>query len=339
MVVANSLLAWCINGLSMLPPSLWVKNLSWWAALLMTVLALGLIWMVQQRRWWRVGGLSAALLAIALVPSPLNKIAQGQVQVHVLDVGQGTAVLLQTATQNWLYDTGPRYGNDNDAGARVIVPYLRAHGVSQIDTMILSHDDADHTGGALSVARAVTVNQLLTSIAAPDLPIKTQKCEVGQRFEFDGVVMTMLSPDAALRDNSQMSDNSKSCILRIDAPSGQWRSILLTGDVDGLQEARLVVSPQGGVRDWAVDVLMMPHHGSGGSSTQPLIDATRPKMVFAQAGYLNSFNHPRPNVLQRYRESGADIQQTVDDGTLRFCIGCDTADMVKWRDVGRRYWW
>jgi competence protein ComEC len=263
----------------------------------------------------------------------------------VLDVGQGTALLLQTATRNWLFDTGPRYANESDAGARIIVPYLRAHNVTRIDTLILSHNDADHTGGAASIARSMPVAQVLTSMSLESftqLQIKTndvQSCQTGQVFEFDGVRITMLSPDAALRDNPNTPDNSKSCLIRIDTNQGQWQSIMLTGDVDGLQEARLVVSPAGGVRNWAVDVLMMPHHGSASSSTAPFIEATHPKMVFAQAGYLNSFHHPHPNTIARYQGAGAVIEQTTQTGTMRFCVGCDKVRMRKWRDVGRRYWW
>ncbi|MGL4767729.1 MAG: DNA internalization-related competence protein ComEC/Rec2 [Formosimonas sp.] len=344
LLAANTLLAACLKGLANLTQwfgaHMWVKNMPWTAALCMTLIALWLVWQWQGRRWWRVAGLAALWLGMAAWPSAQPVIERGQVRVHVLDVGQGTAVLLQTATHNWLYDAGPRYGADADAGQRVLVPYLRAHGVTRIDTLILSHNDADHTGGAASLAQAVPVAQLLTSIATPPIRVaQTTLCEAGQKFDLDGVQLTLLSPDAALRDNPNASDNSKSCVLRIDTPHGQWRSALLTGDIDGLQEARLVVAPTGGVRDWSADVVMMPHHGSGSSSTQPFIDATRPHMAFAQAGYLNPFRHPHPNTVQRYRNVGVRIEQTVESGTLRFCLGCEQADVVKWREVGRRYWW
>jgi competence protein ComEC len=349
MVWANTLLSWCINGLAAvstwLPNNLWVQNIAWWQTVLMTALSVVLVWQAQQKRWLRVAACGAVWLGLGFLPSKQTPIAPGQIQVHVLDVGQGTAVLLQTATRNWLFDSGPRYANESDAGARTIVPYLRAHNVTRIDTLILSHNDADHTGGAASIARAMPVAQVLTSMSLESftqLQVKTsdvQSCQTGQIFEFDGVRISMLSPDSALRDNPNMSDNSKSCIIRIDTNQGQWQSIMLTGDVDGLQEARLVVSQTGGVRNFAVDVLMMPHHGSASSSTAPFIEATHPKMVFAQAGYLNSFHHPHPNTIARYQAAGAVIEQTTQTGTMRFCIGCEKAGMVKWRDVGQRYWW
>ena len=349
MVGVNDVLAACIRGLSVLiewlPNNVWVKHLSVWEVLALTVLSVLLIWSVQKSHWRRVASLVIVFLGLVFWPSSKIGIDEGQVHAHVIDIGQGSAILLQTAHQNWLYDTGPHYSNDADAGARVIVPYLRAHGIDHLDMLILSHNDADHTGGAASIARSVTVDRVIGSMSREifnTFDVRSNafiNCEAGQIFTVDSVTLRMMSPSAEVREAENLSDNSKSCVLRVEAPSGEWRSMLLTGDIDGLREAELVVSPNGGVRDWPVDVLAMPHHGSGASSTAPLIEATHPKMAFVQAGYLNPFRHPLPAVIKRYQDAGTMTQQSVDTGTLRFCLGCEQNGMVKWRENGRRYWW
>jgi competence protein ComEC len=114
---------------------------------------------------------------------------------------------------------------------------------------------------------------------------------------------------------------------------------LLTGDIDALQEAKLVVSPAGGVRDWHADVLLMPHHGSGGSSSAPFIEASSPQWAIAQSGYLNPFHHPHPLVWARYQAAGAEVSNTVHSGALRFCLGCATSEVDHWRESGRWYGW
>ena len=327
------------------PNGLWTHALKWWQVLALAGLSIVLVIAMRRQRWVWLSCCAAGVVAVLAMPRFDAEIADGQVRVHVLDIGQGSAVVLQTAHHNWLYDAGPKYGEDSDAGVRVIVPYLREIGVEHLDGMVLSHNDADHTGGAGSVSRAMRVDQVLTSMPvarSAELGVKVsrvQLCLAGQAWVVDGVRFSVLSPDLATVQDAQLADNPKSCVLRIDADSGAFKSLLLTGDIDALQEAKLVVSPSGGVRDWHVDVLLMPHHGSGGSSSAPFIEATSPRWAIAQSGYLNPFHHPHPRVWARYQAAGAMVSNTVDSGTLRFCLGCATSEADDWRDSGRWYGW
>lgn len=349
MLLVSDFLEFCISGLTNLIKHfghlVLDKHIAWWQVLSMAVLSLGMVYSLRYRYGWRSFALLILLLVLFLLPKKNSDLAIGEVKIHVLDVGQGSAVLIQTANQNWLYDTGASYGQESDAGRRVIVPYLRAHNIHRIHTMVLSHNDIDHTGGAVSVASLIKVDQILTPIS-PTLIANSgihvhqiNKCQVGESFEIDGIVLTVLSPNVGLLNDEKQSDNRKSCVLRLDSPSGEWRSLLMTGDIDGWQEANLVVNRNGGVHDWSSDVVMVPHHGSASSSTLPFIEATNPKMAFVQAGYLNSFGHPHRNVLQRYKDAKVMVEQTVMNGTLTFCIGCSRANMKRWRDEGDRYWW
>ncbi|AXF86092.1 ComE operon protein 3 [Ephemeroptericola cinctiostellae] len=349
LVWAHALLSKGLMALSWLveviPNGLWTHTLKWWQVVVLAVLSIALVLAMRRQRWVWLSCCAAGVAVVLATPRLDTAIADGQVRVHVLDIGQGSAVLLQTAHHNWLYDAGPKYGEDSDAGVRVIVPYLREMGVEHLDGMVLSHNDADHTGGAGSVSRAVRVDRVLTSISPERITemgvnISTvQLCLVGQAWTVDGVKFSILSPDQATVQNAELADNPKSCVLRVDVGSGALKSLLLTGDIDALQEAKLVVSPAGGVRDWHADVLLMPHHGSGGSSSAPFIEASSPRWAIAQSGYLNPFHHPHPLVWARYQAAGAVVSNTVDSGALRFCLGCVSSEADHWRESGRWYGW
>ncbi len=122
-------------------------------------------WLAPRGVAWRWTG---ALWMVPLFAAPLDRPPVGSVRLTALDIGQGTSVMIETHDTNVLYDTGPQYappdeaGDANDAGSRVIVPFLRARGIGRLDRMIVSHNDLDHSGGALSVLHAMPVDETLT---------------------------------------------------------------------------------------------------------------------------------------------------------------------------------
>ena len=136
----------------------------------------GIAWLLAPRgvpARWAGAALMVPLFAVA--PEP---VAPGRAEIVVLDVGQGTAVLVRTATGALLYDAGPAFGPDADSGNRIIVPYLRAVGVTRLDEFIVSHDDKDHWGGALSVLAAVPVARFSSSLPA-EHPVQSLSGEAG----------------------------------------------------------------------------------------------------------------------------------------------------------------
>jgi competence protein ComEC len=194
-----------------------------------------------------------------------------------------------------LYDAGPRYNRESDAGHRVLVPLLRALDL-RLDTLVLSHRDSDHIGGALAVLAMQPQIQLLSSIADdPQFPgtAARTRCVAGQSWRWDGVEFEVLQPDAQDYE-AALKPNAMSCVLHI---SNGARSALLTGDIEQAQEARLLA---GNIRP--VDVLLVPHHGSKSSSSAAFLDAVQPRIALVQAGYRNRFGHPNESVLVRYRE-------------------------------------
>ena len=352
----NAVLSQVLNGLQHLQDAAklndWVGRIELWQVLALFVLSLLLV--VSARGLWhgvsrisakRVGwtiGLSAlAIFIIVRIPPNYPRVQEGQLRVTVFDVGQGSAVLLQSAQQNWLYDAGARFSSDADAGARIIVPHLRYIGVKKIDTLVLSHNDSDHTGGAQSILNALPVRRIITSLNQSQRDalgldqMAVSECVAGQTEQFDGVRMAVLSPDAQTLNADSIPDNQKSCVLRFEVKSEKpdaLKSILLTGDMDMLSEANMVVDTNpnsAGIRSidaltqtpLKTDIVLMPHHGSNSSSSAPLIQATQPKWAVAQAGKYNPFRHPRAEVLQRYQAAGAQIWRTDEQYSRVFVLG------------------
>ena len=236
---------------------------------------------------------------ILLMPRPT--LPWGHLDVTVLDVGQGTAVLVETANHTLVYDTGPRFPSGRDMGAGVVLPAVRGRGWPRIDRLVLSHADVDHVGGAGSVLAGVPVGEVLAGEGVSG--IDTHPCRTGSTWRWDGVAFSVLSPLAGHR----FTGNNASCVVLIETAS---QRVLLAGDIEAAVERRLDVP--------AVDVLLVPHHGSMTSSTPALVAATRPRFAIVAAGFDNHFGHPHRRVVGRYRNVGSHIVSTGVAGAVRW---------------------
>ena len=326
--LAVQALGWFLGALAQLPfatvslpsPDPWTSAAGLFGGLL---LALKLPWSL------RLLGL-APLLALLLWQPP--RPAHGEFELLAADIGQGNAVLVRTASHALLYDAGPRFSSDSDAGSRVLVPLLRALG-ERLDLLVLSHSDSDHTGGAAALLAMQPRAALLSSIAA-DHPLQAlravRRCEAGQGWQWDGVKFDVLHPRAA--DYLEGArPNSLSCVLRI---SNGRRSALLVGDIEAPQEARLVVDVH---EQLAADVLLVPHHGSKTSSSEVFLDAVKPRIALVQAGYRNRFGHPAAPVEARYDERGIAMVGSASCGAARW-RSSEPATAACERELAPRYW-
>lgn len=298
------------------------------------VLALfGTAWMLAPRGWpLRWAGLAAWTPLLTQLPSAPPA---GQFQVTAFDVGQGMALLVETARHRLLYDTGPQYAPGANGASRVILPYLRGRGIGHIDTLLVSHSDLDHVGGADAVLASVDVGEVVSSLpgghallrAAP----RPRRCVAGQAWEWDGVRFEMLGPDPASYANARLSANARSCVLRVSA---HGRAILLAGDIEAAQEAALL---RGDVDKLRADVLLAPHHGSGTSSSIGFLRAVAPTVGIFQVGHRNRYRHPQTAVYQRYADLGIDRMRTDREGAILLGFG-SSLEVASYRATHARYW-
>jgi competence protein ComEC len=288
-------------------------------------------WLLVLRWPWYARLLGLPLIWPVLLWSP-DRPPQGEVEVLALDVGQGSAVLVRTAHHSLLYDAGPRYSRESDAGHRVLVPTLAALG-ERLDMLVLSHEDSDHVGGAPAVRQSQPQAQLRASFAqAPGLESAgLQLCAAGQRWVWDGVEFEFLHPQAHMLAQLRTS-NARSCVLRVRSSGAQPATALLTGDLDAAQEQALLQREQ-----LQADWLLVPHHGSKSSSSLAFVQAVQPRLAVVQAGYRNRFGHPAPEVQARYLQQGAQLVKTTDCGAATW-RSAQPGQVHCLREQDRRYW-
>ncbi|MDO9234934.1 MAG: DNA internalization-related competence protein ComEC/Rec2 [Aquabacterium sp.] len=284
--------------------------------------------------------------SLRLIPAP----HPGEFAVVAVDIGQGTGVLVRTAHHQLLFDSGPRIGTQSDAGQRILLPLLQAMGVPRLDTLMISHQDTDHVGGAAAIVRALPIGQLLTSLdeahplrhqpGVSGRPSKHEACVAGQHWVWDGVDFVVLHPTAEdYARRSTLPPNALSCVLRVSRPGAVVASVLLTGDIESAQEAA-ILSRQSEAEPAEAHlrstVLMVPHHGSKTSSTAAFLQAVAPTQSVIQVGVRNPYRHPSPTVLARYDAMGLNTVATPLCGAYLW----RSSDMVGscWRGTHKHYW-
>jgi len=314
-------LEWC----AALPGALWQQHSPplWCVGLAFA----GVAWLLAPRGVpWRSAGLALMLPAFLVPPAAP---AEGAAWITALDVGQGLAVIVRTSSRTLVYDTGPAFGADADSGDRIVLPALRGAGVSRVDAMVLTHEDGDHVGGALSILETLQVDALHSSLPAAhplNVLAPARRCLAGQAWTWDGVRFEFLHPQAG----ETYKRNDSSCVLRIEAGG---RVVLLTGDIERGAEAALVARNA----NLRADVLVMPHHGSRTSSSAPFIAAVAPRWAVVTAGYRNRFGHPSAEVLERYRQAGAQLLRTDRDGAVGIRLEGEVF-IDRQRALRGRYW-
>lgn len=275
--------------------------------------------------------LGGFLLLPALFWQP-EKPTLGEAWVDVLDVGQGLATVIRTREHVLIYDPGPLYSAESDAGQRVVVPYLRWLGMNRVDMLVVTHRDADHSGGTASVRAALPVGEILSSL--PELPGRL--CAAGQRWVWDEVEFSVLHPEedaAAVHQPKKTKTNHASCVIKVS--TGQ-HSLLLTSDIEAPDEQALLQREGDQLHS---DILLVPHHGSRTSSTPAFLDAVGARTAIVPVGYRNRFGHPKADVIERYNAREVAIWRTDREGAVQVRLGPDAAPTLSaWRREHARYW-
>lgn len=275
----------------------------------------------------------AWLAALAVVAARPSGPPSGCVEMTTLDVGHGLAMVLRTRHHVLVFDTGPAFVSGSDIGRLVLVPYLRTLGVGRIDLLMVSHADSDHAGGAASLLSAVTVDRLLAGGPVPGVERGFLNCHRGQGWMWDGVRFSVLHPESHSGDGLRFSDNDGSCVLEVAA--GGHRG-LLTGDIEQAGERLLLES--GSVS--AVDLVVVPHHGSATSSSATFVRRLAPDLAIVSAGFDNRWGLPKPEVVARWEEVGARVLNTASAGAIQvqMCADGGLGTVTGHRPAAGKYW-
>lgn len=315
--------------------------------------AFGMGWSLMLPGWPLRGAAPLLFLPLAL---PLSSApTEGEFRITVLDVGQGAATLIETAHHRLLFDTGPRYDMTADAGQRIVLPFLRARGIEQLDALVISHADNDHAGGARAVLTELPVARMRASLPPKHALWRQARaqqvrdlaaCHAGESWLWDGVRFTMLWPNetnerrgltrAATKSGKarggREARNEVSCVLHI---SNSHHAALLPGDIEAREERALLTHNPAAL---SATLLLAPHHGSRTSSTAGFLAAVAPRETVFQVGYRNRFKHPNAAVVARYQAHGSNLHRSDHDGAVQFETAGAEFFVERYRTAHRRYW-
>ncbi|MEW6301813.1 MAG: ComEC/Rec2 family competence protein, partial [Thermodesulfobacteriota bacterium] len=255
--------------------------------------------------------------------------ADGRLEVHFIDVGQGDATLIRGPDgATVLIDAGGRPGEYEDgdgAGRQVVVPYLERLGIRKLDVLVLTHPHEDHAGGAGAVLDAVKVDmavvapraggeepppgytRLLARLEAAGVQVR--EVAAGDRLRAgSALVFDVLSPEEPLLAGTSSDPNNNSLVLRLRYGR---QTFLFTADIQQEAQARLLLSG----RDLKADVLKVPHHGSA-AFVPAFFEAVHPAVAVVSVGLNNRFALPSPAALDKLDEVGARVYRTDRDGAV-----------------------
>jgi len=290
------------------------------------VVALAAVWYLSAashgRAWVRVRRtLVVAVVAVwggVALRVPIARGRDRTLHLHVLDVGQGDAILLRTPANRWLLvDAGPRT-RQGDAGRRVVLPFLRRRGVRELSAVVVTHGDADHLGGLPSVLGALDVGL----VVEPAQPLGTalyleyqavldargtrwRAARAGDTLAIDGVTLSVLHPSVRWAAG-EFEPNENSVVLHLRY--GCFDA-LLAGDAGRPVERELLRSAP------KVEVLKVGHHGSAGGTSAEWLRVLQPRTAVISVG-RNAFGHPSADVLERLRQASVDVWRTDRGGAV-----------------------
>lgn len=254
-------------------------------------------------------------------PETATEPITGEMTVHFLDVGQGSAVLFEVNDQVMVFDGGGR------ETASFVVAYLKALAIDQVDVLISSHYDADHLNGLVGILHAFPVRQVYDADYATDSRvyqsfksfIQEQRIPetvpiAGQSFPIGEVLVTFIAPDTY----GNPDENDDSLAIRVEF--GQTRMVIM-GDTTADAEQRMLE------QDLSADVYYAAHHGSNGSNSRALLAEVQPSAVVISCGADNDYGHPGEHALSRIQETGADLYRTDQQGTI---VATSDGETIRW---------
>ena len=281
--------------------------------------ALGLLALIlwgESRRY-----ASAAFLIAALWPWPERQTATG-ISMTLLDVGQGLSMVMHIGDRTLVYDTGYGEPEGFTQAEKVLLPYLATRNIERIDTLLISHADLDHSGGAHVLHNHLPIRRHLGFGGEP--------CRNGERWIWGSVEVLVINGPG--QGETDRNDGSCGLLIRTSGVS-----VLIPGDVSADRERQWV-------RYWrdelAASMLVLAHHGSRTSSSHALLKWADPEWALVSAGRGNAFGHPHEEVLERVKQSGrTTLLSTAISGAIEIDFAkIDDPALMPARNPWSPYW-
>lgn len=261
----------------------------------------------------------AVLAGWLLIPFAAERLMRlNKVSVTMIDVGQGDGIYLRgPAGRHYLIDGGS--SDISSVGEYRLEPFLKSQGVHRLDYVFISHGDMDHISGIQEMLANQKMGIRIQTLVLPPVNVQDESLqnlaelaaqyhtrvtaiEAGQILKEKGLKLTCIAPE---EDYAGESGNSASMVL--DLNYGAF-DMLFTGDLEG--EGEKEVEQKGRLRRY--DILKVPHHGSGKSSSQEFLSQTQPLAALISAGVDNQYGHPHKDTLERLRQAGSKVYCTKD---------------------------
>ena len=315
-------LMWLLNILQHFSPSLYGVS---YTPLMMVNLIVGLIILFMPR-----GTIPKIWVGICFLPIVLGVKAQPTI-LNILDVGQGQSIFLQHPQQTLMIDTGGSYDETKfSLGERVVIPFLRQHGIRTLDHVILSHLDQDHSGAFPSIQNAFDITQVQSNERGDTMPFKDNfsLCRQGQNWTYSNLKIQILSPDLNGLALAQHQQNEQSCVVYLQFLNAKpYQNFLIMGDAGWETEYKLLQQ----YPDLKVDVLVLGHHGSKNSSAYDFLAVLKPKLAIASAGFDNRYGHPSQELQSRLRALHIPLLNTAQTGSLSFIFDRGSVELKQQR--------
>ncbi len=238
-----------------------------------------------------------------------NVVADGNLTVYFIDVGQADSILITNNNHNMLIDAG-----NNEDGEQV-VNFIKDKKIEKLDYVVGTHPHEDHIGGLDDV---INSDIQIEKVLMPKMQTNTKTFEdVLDAIQNKGLKITAPKKgdtytlgDASLEVMTDSIENKKNLNLSSITLLMKYgnNSFLFIGDAEKENEQ---------TRQWPnVDVLKVGHHGSKTSSSQEFLNQTKPKISIIMAGVGNNYGLPKQEILDRLNNIGSKIYRTDESGTI-----------------------
>lgn len=285
-----------------------------------------LVWVGKKKylKKTKLGCFLPIILAILILCFPNMHCPPG-IEITSLDVGQGDCTVIRTSKKTILIDGGS--SDVKEVGKYRMIPFLKYHGINQIDVCFFTHSDEDHVNGLRELLKENQQKEIkLGKVVLPRIEKQEKGLkEIVEMCRQENVpVQYMKKGDSISIDNMKLqclhpyplyqwkTENDYSLVLKLTYNSF---SGLFTGDLEEEGEKELIANIG------KVDYLKVSHHGSKGANSEAFLQKIQPEIAVCSVGENNRYGHPHKEVIERLKKLGTRVFRTDSSGAITVVIG------------------